>query len=69
MLEINRNTAEEFFNKVLKMRDLQNSYFRYRDPLTLKEAKQAEKEVDYMIKTHMVLSNETKSDDQHPKLF
>lgn len=45
--------------KVTKMRELQKRYLKERDPLTLRAAKAAEKEVDEIIKIHAVAKNDT----------
>lgn len=42
-------SANEFFDKVLKMRNLQKLYFRSRGWATLADAKKAEQEVDELL--------------------
>jgi hypothetical protein len=62
----------ELIQKVAKMRELQTRYFKERDPLTLRAAKQAEREVDALIAgygldpQHRVISH---SDATQPSLF
>lgn len=41
--------AKEFFDKVVEMRKLQKEYFRKRDAMELKKAKEIEAEVDAEI--------------------
>lgn len=38
--------AKEFFDKVVEMRKLQKEYFKKRDAIVLKQAKEIEKEID-----------------------
>lgn len=41
--------AKQFFDKVVEMRKLQKEYFRKRDAMVLKKAKEAEAEIDAEI--------------------
>lgn len=41
--------AKEFFDKVVEMRKLQKEYFRKRDAMVLKKAKEIEAEIDAEI--------------------
>lgn len=41
--------AKEFFDKVVEMRKLQKEYFKKRDAIVLKKAKEIEKEIDAEI--------------------
>jgi hypothetical protein len=52
-----------FIEKVIKMRDLQKKYFKYRDPLTLQSCKVAERDVDAELQKHV------KQVREQPKLF
>ena len=54
---------ENFIEKVSNMRRLQKKYFKERDPLVLRDAKKAEREVDQMIALH------EQKEKQEPKLF
>jgi hypothetical protein len=53
---------------VAQMREHQRNYFRYRDPISLREAKQAEKLVDTELE-RLTGVRKTSVKPQHPKLF
>ena len=42
-------TDSDFIHAVIEMRCLQREYFKTRSPITLKDAKEAERRVDKMI--------------------
>lgn len=45
--------AKEFFDKVVVMRKIQKEYFRKRDAMVLKKAKEVEAEIDAEIQRVM----------------
>jgi exonuclease V gamma subunit len=53
----------DIIEKVAKMRELQKNFFKYRDSLTLRACKAAEREVDQELETL------TKKKQQNPTLF
>lgn len=54
-------TAREFFDAVVKMRQLQKEYFRTRSSLTLAASKKQEKHIDDEIaRTNTILSKKNK---------
>ena len=53
----------DFIEKVAKMRELQKNYFKYRDSMTLRACKAAERDVDQELETL------TKKKQQNPTLF
>jgi len=53
----------EFIQKVAKMRELQKNYFKYRDSMTLRACKAAEREVDQELE--QVIAKKK----QNPTLF
>jgi hypothetical protein len=53
----------DIIEKVAKMRQLQKDYFKYRDSMTLRACKAAEREVD------QELESITKKKQQNPTLF
>lgn len=53
----------DFIEKVAKMRELQKNYFRYRDSITLRACKVAEREIDQL------LEQLSKQKQQNPTLF
>ena len=59
---------KEFIQKVAEMRALQKKYFKYRDPLSLQEAKKAEKEIDAEL-ANMGFVRERQSDTQQTMKF
>ena len=44
--------TKEFYSKVAEMRKLQKDYFRHRDDIVLKKAKELEREVDAEIERY-----------------
>jgi len=53
----------DIIEKVAKMRELQKNYFKYRDSMTLRACKAAEREVDQELETLVTKKK------QNPTLF
>jgi len=53
----------DIIEKVAKMRELQKNFFKYRDSLTLRACKAAERDIDQELETL------TKKKKQNPTLF
>jgi hypothetical protein len=70
MAELNRTKSnlDNLVKLVAQMREHQCNYFRYRDPISMREAKQAEKLVDGEIERFTGVSK-TLKEKAHPKLF
>lgn len=60
---------EKFIENVQQMRRFQKEYFRYRDPISLREAKKFESLVDSGLKDLTGTAVTTEITDDHPKLF
>lgn len=62
-MEENTYTTECIIRAVAKMRRLQKAYFRHRNPTHLRQAKEAENEVDELIMkflTNQTIAKQTK---------
>lgn len=67
-MESNSETTK-FITQVAQMREYQRNYFRYRDPISLQEAKKAERLVDAEIERFTGVSKTSENKVKHPKLF
>ena len=61
---------QEFIEKVRKMRELQNRYFKgERDYMTLRACKAAEREVDYFLSNGSLPAKKQTPEASQPSLF